>query len=146
MQKARRQAGFLRIGLAFYHRQRRRLVRRRRGIRRDRARAVIASKLLNPEDSGAGAVLRLLDLRSVKFHLVTNLDGGRVAFERVGLSVTGLQFEPTCAARHAPGHDVMAVVDGKDDRDRDCRTDANRSTCDLAAGWTNPSATLTARR
>ena len=102
-------------------RQLRWLMRGRRGIRCDRARAVIASKLLHPEDSGAGAALGLLDLRSVKLHLVANLDGGGVAFERIGLSVSGLQVESVGVGHHAPGYDVMAPADfdGQDDRDSD---------------------------
>ena len=109
-----------------------------------RTRAVIPIELLHSEDAWAGAVLRLLDLRPVNLHLVADLDAGRVALERVGLSVTGLQLEPAGAGPHASGYDVMAAadLDGDNDRDSDDRTHANSCANNLARRGTNAALAL----
>jgi hypothetical protein len=100
---------------------------------------VIPIELLDPEDPGAAAVLRLFDLRSVDLHLVADSDAGGIAFQRVGFPVTRLQLKPVGAGHHASGHDVMAAadLDGNNDGHGDHSACGDPDANDLARSWTD---------
>ena len=53
---------------------------------------VVFVELFNLEDIGAGGAFGLLDLRPANLDSVTDLEISSIAFERVGLGVTGLQL------------------------------------------------------